>query len=279
LVFERDRGEPFVVWPGQRVPDARTGNYRRMHRIDVATRGLALTVTAPSADAAFPFSVTVRCAAKVVDPVAIVRDGIHDMTASLAPSVQQAVRAVAAHFDAMHPTDAEVAICGRLNSAYQPNGVELGDFTASVSMVDAADIVTARREIRVQEMRRGAMRDVVDGGDDEMLAHIMSIDEGSPMEIVDRQRMDRAATVQAQLEALKVLASSPLEDVDVTEVRKQTMSEFFPGAAIAGKERPRLRDRLDRKNQGAIEGGVADKGEKAEQRQSRLRGSLGSNEE
>src|SRR3954471_15756659 len=83
LVFERDLGEPIVVWPGQRVPDARTGNYRRLYRIDVATRGLALTVTAPSLDAAFPFTVTVRCTCKVIDPLEIARDGIHDMTASL----------------------------------------------------------------------------------------------------------------------------------------------------------------------------------------------------
>jgi hypothetical protein len=252
LVFERDRGEPLTVWPGQRVPDARTGNYRRMHRIDTAPHGLAMTVTAPSQDAAFPFSVTVRCACKVTNPVVIARDGIYDMAASLVPSVQQAVRVVAAHFDAMHPTAAEMAITAQLGSAYAPDGVELNGFTASVSMVDAAEIVSARREIRVQGMRRGAMREVVDGGDEEMLAHVMSIDNGSPMEIIDRQRMDRAAAVEAQLEALKVLTNSS-EDVDLAAVRKQTMKEFFPtNSGLA--EKGRLRDRL--KGQAAISGGT-----------------------
>jgi len=53
LVLERATGNPVVVWPGERVPDARTGNYRRMFRVDTANRALSFTERVPSSHSAF----------------------------------------------------------------------------------------------------------------------------------------------------------------------------------------------------------------------------------
>ncbi|HKS48923.1 MAG TPA: hypothetical protein VJT49_28215 [Amycolatopsis sp.] len=249
LVLERSAGEPLVVWPGGRVPDPRTGNYRRMYRVDMANRGLAFTGDAPSSDAVFPFTVTVRLTCRVVDPVRIVRDAVWDMTAALSPSIGSIVREVASGFDAMHPTAAETAITARLSSAYSPRMVQLSGFSVSVSAADIAEIVTTRREIRVQEMRRDAMRPVAGGGRQEMLAHLMSIDGGNPMSLLDRERDDREAEIREKLDALRILMGETTEDFDAAEVRKQVLSEFFPGEglSIPGKQGG-IRDRLEKRS-------------------------------
>ncbi len=48
IVLERAVGAPVVVGHGDRVPDARTGHYRRMYLVDVANRSLSFTVNAPA---------------------------------------------------------------------------------------------------------------------------------------------------------------------------------------------------------------------------------------
>jgi hypothetical protein len=256
LVLERAVGEPVVIEAGDRVPEARLGNYRRLYRIDVGMRGLSFPVQTPSADAAFPFAVTVRFGCRVIDPVAIARDGVRDMTAALSPSLSAVVREVAAGFDAMRPNDAESAITARLNSALPPLSVELTGFSVSVAMVDTAEIVTARRRIRVGEMKRDAMRPVASGGRDEMLAHVMSIDDGNPMAMIDREREDREADTQAKLEMLRTLVGGAKEGHETEELRKHVVSEFFPGdgTALPGR-RGSIRDRIEKRSKAALDSG------------------------
>lgn len=291
IVLERAAGAPVVIGHGHRVPDARTGNYRRMYLIDVATRGLSFTLNAPSADAAFPFTVTVRFACRVIDPVAVARDGIRDMTAALLPSLSSVVRETAAMFDALQPTAAERAIADRLNSAYPPRTVELGSYAVSVTAVDAEEFVTEQRKIRVHKMKYEAMKPIANGSREDMLAHVMSIDDRNPMAMLDRERADREAETRAQLDALRILMNKDgMEDFDAAEVRKQALSEFFPGEGPAGiGKRGSVRERLARRSSGAIEEGKVlegnlpeSGGETAEKdpgasnngRASRLRGSM-----
>jgi hypothetical protein len=257
LVVERAVGEPLVIHHGERIPDARTGNYRRMYLIDVANRGLAFTVEAPSSDAAFPFTVTVRCGCRVIDSVAIASDRVRDMTAALSPSLARVVREVASRFDVMDPAAVETAITASLNSARLPPAIELTGFSVIVNVVDAAEIITERRRIRVQEMRRDAMRPVASGSREDMLAHLMAIDEGSPMAWIDRERADREAHTQAQLSALRIVMGETTEDFDAADVRKQALSEFFPGAgpSIPAKHSG-IRERLEKKSaRGSLERG------------------------
>ena len=250
LVLERALGIPVVVWPGERVPDARTGNYRRMYVVDVANRGLTFTVSAPSADPAFPFTVTVRFACRIADPVTVVQDGIRDMTAALAPSLTAIVRDVAARFDAMHPGGAEAEIVNRLGSARPSPIVALTGFTASVSMVDEEEIVTARRKIRVEEMKRAAMRPVASGTREEMLAHIMALADGNPMPMLDREAADREAHTRAQLDALRIITGDgdKLEEFSASDIRKQTLTEFFGESAAIPSRRGSVRKHLESKS-------------------------------
>ncbi|MDS0133229.1 MULTISPECIES: hypothetical protein [unclassified Amycolatopsis] len=292
LVLERATGDPLVVRHGERVPDARTGNYRRVCLVDVATRGLSFTVNAASADAAFPFTVTVRFACRVTDPVTIARDDVRDMTAALAPSLSAIVREVAAEFDALQPTAAETAITRRLHSAHPMTTIELSGYTVSVSVVDTEEFVTTQRKLRVQKMTYDAMRPIAGGSREDMLAHLMSLDGGSPMSLLDRERKDREADTKAKLDALRILMGEEREGFDAAEVRKQVLEEFFPGETPSLPRRGTIRERLSTASRGAlpespvVEGNVPaddaaavppETGEPAsgERRTSRVRGTMG----
>ncbi|WP_410605725.1 hypothetical protein [Amycolatopsis sp. lyj-90] len=256
LVLERLTGVPVVVWPTERVPDARTGHYRRIHHVDVANRGLELTVRAPSSDPAFPFSVTLRFSCRITDPVSIVKDNIRDVTAALAPSLSAIVRETASRFDVLHPSDAEAEIARRLTMAHPTSTVELTGFSASVEMVDTEEIVTDRRRNRVGEQSRTAMRPVANGGREEMLAHIMGMTGGNPMPLLAHEDERNDAETQAKLAALSILMGqgNDMEEFNTSEISKQALDEFYRGKDLF-PVRPRgVRERIGR-SRAALKGG------------------------
>lgn len=258
IVLERTHGEPVVVTAGQRIPEAHTGNYTLMHLVDVANRAIGCTFTTPSADASFPFTVTVTCGCQVTDPIATVRDGIHDMAEALRSWLVGQIRPISMRYDALHPADAEVAIASALQRAYSPEGVRLSGFAVAVTTQDVAEIVTAHRELRVLEMKREGMRPVAHGGREEMLAHVMATTGGDPMPILDREQEERENTTKASLLALSALMSSEkVEEFNASRITDKVMGEFFPGAEpLFGGKRPGIRDRIGSKRK-AIEAGDA----------------------
>jgi hypothetical protein len=267
LVLERMKGEPLVVYPGQRVPQGRLGNYRRMYLVDTAHRGLSFTTRSPSADPAFPFAVTLRLGCQVVDPVAIVRDGVRDMTGALSSSLTTVIRQVTVKYDVLDPATAEAEILGLLNHVSPASTVRLSGFAVQVAPMDSAEIVTAKQELRVQGMRRDAMRPVAQGGRDEVFAQSMAMNNGDPTEWLDREQDAKDLQTMASLEALQVLmggADSRRQEYITSEIREQAMGKFFPGAAGKGTRGGGIRDRIERKSRGAIEGGAVVDGSSAQ---------------
>jgi len=248
LVLERAVGEPLIVAPGDRVPEARLGNYRRMHRVDTANRALSFTANVPSVDPAFPFTVTVTLGCQVVDPVVVARDSIRDMTAALRPSITAAVRSAAARHDALDPPGAEASIKATLDGHRSPTGLRLTGFSVTVETADTAEIVTAKRETRVLEMRRDAMRPVASGSHEDMLAHVMALTGGDPTPLLDRERQDAEQQTKASLDMLRVLmGSGKLEEVDTSRVAAEAVRTFFPGAPeLPGVRSGGIREKLGR---------------------------------
>jgi len=257
LVLERAVGEPVVVWAGDKVPESRTGNYRRMYRVDIGNRGISITAAAPSRDPAFPFTVNISFGSQIIDPVFVVRDGVRDMAAALQPSLIRIVRGVAAHFDLAQSTAAEAAISAQLNDAYPHSAVRLTGFTVTVDAVDTSGVITAKREAKVHEIRLDAMRPVVAGGRDEMLAHSMAINDGDPAPFLDAEQEERENATQASLQALALLmgSSKGIEEFNTSRISEQAMSRFFPGAGAPISAKRGIRDRLERKTRGSIESG------------------------
>ncbi len=250
LVLERGVGAPLVVREGERVPEPRLGNYRRMYVVDTGVHGIAFTTKVPSADPAFPFTVTLNFACQVGDPVVIARDNVRNMTAALSPSLTAIVRRISVRFDVLDSANAEAAMTAELNSARRDPAVLLTNFVATVEALDVAEIVTARRETRVLEMRRDAMRPVANGGRNEMLAHIMAMEGGDPTALLDREQQEREAHTQASLAALGLLMSSDkMEDFNTTRISEQAMSTFFPGDGSLISKKRGISARLEQKRQ------------------------------
>jgi hypothetical protein len=198
--------------------------------------------------------VTVNFACRVTDPTVIARDNVRDMTAALSPSLSSIVRGTAARFDVLNTASAENAVTIGLNAAYPAPAVQLSNFAVTVTAVNAAEIVTAVREARVAEIRRDAMRPVAGGGRTELLAHMMAINGGDPTSLLDREQDARESDARAKLDALRLLVGAG-EEHSVARIGEQAMSTFFgpEGAPITPKGG--IRDRIERKNRAALEGG------------------------
>jgi hypothetical protein len=260
LVLERTEGDPVIVAAGEKIPEARTGNYHTLHKVDVGNRAIGYSLVTPSADSTFPFTVVVSCGCQVTDPVVVVRDGLRNMAGALQPWVTGLIRAVSVRHDALRPADAEAAIMAALHGAYPPDGVRLTGFTVAVTTSDVAEIVTAQRELRVLEMRREGMRPVAHGGREEMLAHIMAMTDGDPTPLLDREQEAKESSTRASLQALSTLmGSDKIEEFDTSRISTKVMGEFFPGGdALLGGKRPGIRDRIDRKHKAIDSASVID---------------------
>jgi hypothetical protein len=254
LVLERAVGEPLVVHHGDRVPEARLGNYRRMHVVDVATRGIGFSTSAPSSDHTFPFTVTVRFACQVTNPVAIARNDVTDMTAALSPSLTGIVREIAAKYDVLHPAKAEAEMRARLNSAYTTIDVELTGFSVFVSAQDTAELISTIREHRVEDLARDHHREIADGGRDALILH--SLARGADgLDILDRHRKDAAIEMEMKLEALRALTGDTKDVADKTDIHRTMLSEFFPGEDSPAKTRTSMRERLENRAKPALNSG------------------------
>lgn len=258
LVLERAVGAPLVVQHGDRVPEARLGNYRRMYVIDVATRGISFTTTAPSADHVFPFSVTVRFACRVTNPVTIACNDVTDMAAAVSPSLAGIVREVAARYDVLHPTEAEAAIKARLNSAYPTIDVELSGFSVFVNVPDTAELISTLQGQRVEKIAWEHHGETARGGREALIRHSLA-SGADPLDILDRHRRDAALEMDMKLQALRALTGDTKDVADKTDIHRTMLSEFFPGEDSAAKSRSSMRERLDRRAKAALDsGGVVD---------------------
>ena len=251
LVFDRVAGPPVVVWPGQGLSDERIGKVRRIFRVDIANRSLSFSDRSPSNDHAFPFSVTVEFVCQVRDPLAIVTDSVHDMTAAVRPSLMAIIRQVTPHYDAMDVAGTENAITTRLFNDSPSHVVALSGFAVTVQLIDAAHIVSVHRENRVQKMRYDAMRPIVDGGREALLAQDMARNGGDSSEFLGREQT-------GMLNALRLLrGDNELEDINATALTEHAMDAFF-GRKPKELESMGMRERIARKHRSYDDGDVID---------------------
>lgn len=251
LVFDRVAGPPLVHWPGQGPMDERIGKVRRIFRVDIANRALSFSDRSSSNDQAFPFAVTVEFVCQVRDPLAIVTDRVRDMTAALRPSLMAAIRQITPNYDAMDAARTENAIATRLLNETPSHTVALSGFAVTVQLVDAAHIVSVHRENRVQKMRYDAMRPIVDGGREALLANDMALNGGDSSDFLAREQA-------GMLNALRLLkGDNNLEDINATTLTEHAMDAFF-GHKPKELKSEGMRERIARKHRSYDDGDVID---------------------
>jgi hypothetical protein len=254
-VLVRKTAEPIVVWHGHPVPSGKLGEYRR-YVVDVANHGISFIAKAASAEAVFPFAVTVKLVCRVLNPVTIVRDNILDMTAALRPSLEREVRDTAARFEVLQPTDAARAIEARLSSAHPSPDVELSGYSVTVVPLDTQGVVAAKQELAVQAVRREGMQAVSHGSLEERIAQLLATNNGDVREVLAYLSNERNTEAEIKLKALQIAMGGNMEDVDVADVHRNAFGNLFGGSDIgAGGKRETMRERVERKNKAAIESG------------------------
>jgi hypothetical protein len=252
LVLVRKAGDPVVVWHGQRMPSTKIGAHRR-YVIDIANHGISFEMRAASSNPVFPFAVTVELACRVTNPFTIARDNIHDMTAALMPSLAREVRDTAARFGVLQPTEAARAIELRLNTAQPSGDVELTGYSVRVEPEDTQGVVEAKRELGVQQLRRDGMKEVSHGSPEEHIAQLLATNNGDVREVLAYLTNERNNEAAVKLQALQIAMGGNLEDMDVADVQRNAFSNIFGGNGN-GDKRETMRERIERRNKGAIEG-------------------------
>jgi|tagenome__1003787_1003787.scaffolds.fasta_scaffold20986378_2 hypothetical protein len=252
LVLVRTAAEPIVIWHGMPLPTFRIGAHRR-YAIDVANHGLSFQMRAASSNPVFKFAVTVELLCRVLNPYTIARDNIHDMTAALMPSLSREVRDTAARFDVLAPTEAARAIEQRLSSARQSPDVELTSYSVSVEPENTQGVVEAKQELTVQHLRRTELKEVAEGSPEQQIAQLLAINNGDIREVLDYIANDRDHDDAVKLQALKIAMGGQMEDMDVADVQRNAFSSIFGGNGN-GNRRESLREKLERRNKGLIEG-------------------------
>lgn len=252
IVLIRTGAEPIVIWHGQRLPSTKVREHRR-YVIDVANHGISFEMRAASANAVFPFAVTVELACRVLNPYTIAHDNIQDMTAALMPSLAREIRDTAARFDVLRPTEAARAIELRLSSAHPSADVELSGYSVTVEPENTQGVVAAKQELGVQQLWRDELKDVAHGNAEEHIAQLLATNNGDVREVLAYLTNERNTDAEVKLKALQIAMGGNLEDMDVADVQRNAFSNIFGGTGNGGK-RETMRERIERRSKMAIEG-------------------------
>ncbi|MCT2587874.1 hypothetical protein [Actinophytocola gossypii] len=236
LVLEPARGEPLVVLPGERVPDRVFGNYRRSHLVDLGNYGLELTVALPSQDPSFRFDTTVSFNCQVTNPVMVTTNNIRDMTSAVRPRLVKILRAVSQRYDVLDVAAAEAAMNSALDRYYGNSAARLGEFTVELETGGTSAIHEVRRQARLGGMRRGDMRQVVDGGKNEMFAQWLALHDGDPDALFAQEADGTELERMFQLEAMRMYLSSG-DDVEAFD--KSRVREYIAERVLGDKMGPK----------------------------------------
>jgi hypothetical protein len=244
LVLEPVSGDPVLVQAGEKVPGAFVGRYRRAALVDLRRYTLVLSENdLPSADPAFTFSVVLTFNCQVTNPIEVVRSGVRDMTAGMRPGLVGVLQDVVQEYDIAQFVQAKQALTRALGSLSFLN-VSVGGYLVELSSSSGYHDTT--RDIRIERIRRGAMRDVVDGGHRELVAQHLVKSDGDPTKLL---MMEAAAVERDKDRVADVLRATSDEDadpVDTRDVRRRLYGKMLGESAPPPPERKRLsrRDHL-----------------------------------
>ena len=237
LVLEPYAGEPLIIKAGERVPEARMGAYRRSFLVDLGQYSLRLEERLPSRDPSFLFPCAVTFSCRVLDPAAVARLNIRDMTAALRLSMVRIMRGVARDYDVSEFNEAEPALNGALEHFRGDRAIELSGFL--VEFAPGGEYLDTLRGIRMDDIRRRAMEGVVAGGRETMYAQWLAKHDGDPSELIQYDAESKALESEHLLRAMQIISSSgeKTEAFDTNAERRRLLGRLVSDPGIGAPER------------------------------------------
>ncbi|HSV64691.1 MAG TPA: hypothetical protein VLJ59_02130 [Mycobacteriales bacterium] len=252
LVLEPGAGNPLVINAGERVPDARLGHYRRSYLVDLKPYRLRLEEWLPSRDPAFLFETAVTFTCRAEDPALVACTGIRDVTAALRNPLVAIMRPIAQQYDIAELSATERALNQALQSFGGDRAFRLGGYLVELAVggdaiAGSAAYHDTSREIRLEEMRRKPMSEVVAAGRDELVAQWLTKHGGDPDALLGMEADAKELEVFQILRAMEIVSSSgeKTESFETREQLRRLSSRFMPEpGAIGPPERGGRRSRL-----------------------------------
>lgn len=252
LVLISDGAEPLVVRAGERVPNARTANYREAYVVDMTERTLTLGTALPSYDGALSFRAQVNCVCQVDDPVLIVRNSVRDAAETLRPLILRELRAVSSNFQAHQMGQAEKVIDRRL-SEFRPEGIGLTIKRGSVELSLDPDVERAIRtkhnvsaSLETDQLRYDQLIPMIESGDTGLLAMYLGRNPGQAGAVFDLLLTHENERGAQMIEAIKTAMAgrSPDDDFQIEDARTRMIDKAVEGLSGSAGRGGRLRGSL-----------------------------------
>lgn len=228
LVLEPVRGEPLLVKAGEVVPGRFVGRYRRAVLVDLKTYQLTYSDVIPSADPAFAFSAQVVLNCQVTSPIEVMRSGISDVTAALRPHLAKEMHRVVRSFDISDQHAATEALHDHLDRVRGGGGFELSGFYVTLT----SDYHETHRDIRIEKVRRGAMREVVDGGHPELIAQHLLKNDNDPTALLAAEAEAADRDKDRMVDIVRISGEDDSDPVDGREVRRRAFGKILGDPAM-----------------------------------------------
>ncbi|HEY0636862.1 MAG TPA: hypothetical protein VGD67_04385 [Pseudonocardiaceae bacterium] len=223
LVLETQAGTPVVVWPGQVVPDARLGNYKRAFVISTERYAVQLEELLPSVDPAFSFHCTLTFHCAVRDPGLVAFREVRDVAGVMRVPLVRLMREVTRRFDIERLNDTEIALDAALRSHTGDAALAAGEYLVELAGADGYHDAT--RKIRLDDLRRRAMHSVVTAGDAAVRAEWLANQEGEAIDLIRFDANVEALKVEQALKAASIQNGVEYDDFDTRDLRQRLLGQ------------------------------------------------------
>ncbi|WP_306369540.1 hypothetical protein [Nocardiopsis sp. CC223A] len=235
MVLEPHKGQAVLVRPGEEVPDARFGTYKRMSLIDTGEHRLAFQVTLVSRDPSFGFRATVTLSCRVIDPVGVVQRGIRDMAPTLKGPLKRMLRDVSGRFDISEFHETERALNESVAAFTGDSAIRLRRIVVELQ-VDEEEITTGGRAFRdkMRAQRLDAMgrsynlRILREEGPEALLAGMLEREgERAVLEWIRSEEVAERAELMRALDMVMGHSSEDREPFDSAEIERDIVHRLI----------------------------------------------------
>lgn len=248
VVLQPGKGELRVVRADERVPLFE--RYRSYYMVDLNARALTTSAEGlPCSKPEFTFSADVDFVCQVLDPALAVEHDYHDVAAMVGHRLRGLLVEIARRFDVTELGLFAEAAQAAVRNAHSTDvgGLALSGYSVRPRRPD--DYYDTVRDTRMEKVRRTAMREVVDGGREEMVAQYLAKHDGDPAPLFAAEAESTHRDKDRALDGLRITTSAEIDPVEGRRLRGQLFGEVLRDRGVdtptevRGSRRARLSER------------------------------------